>query len=195
MGNLGSVQNIIKKIGHKAIVTSDKDAILAATKIILPGVGHFQKAMSNLKELDLIEIIQQKALIEKTPILGICLGMQLLTNYSEEGNVEGLKLIDATIKKFEFESGSQLKIPHMGWNYTIPMTNNIMTSNLNSTSKFYFVHSYHAVCHQPKNILFETNYGYNFASGIYHENIYGVQFHPEKSHKFGMQLIKNFIEL
>lgn len=195
MGNLGSVQNILKKIGYKSIITSDSKIITEASKIILPGVGHFQKAMSNLSEFGLIDVLKEKAINEKTPVLGICLGMQLLTNHSEEGDVEGLKLIDATVKKFKFDNNCNLKIPHMGWNYAAPNLKAKLNYGFDDLSKFYFVHSYHAVCPNPENILFKTTYGYEFASGIYKGNIYGVQFHPEKSHKFGMQLMKNFVNL
>lgn len=194
MGNLGSISNIIKKIGHQSIITSDPNVIANASKIILPGVGHFEKAMQNLSDLKLIDILTKKALDEKIPILGICLGMQLLTSHSEEGNTIGLNWIEAKTKKFELSQFHDLKIPHMGWNLiSIPKEYSIC-ENLTNDSRFYFVHSYHVVCDHDENVLMTTKYGNEFTSAIIKDNIIGVQFHPEKSHKFGMQLFKNFIE-
>lgn len=194
MGNLGSITNIIKKVGHSSIVTSDIGQISKADKIILPGVGSFDKAMENLKDLNLIEVLNQKALIEKVPVLGICLGMQLLTKSSEEGNVDGLGWIDAKTVKFQLSDYSNLKIPHMGWNEVQLPQKHILCDDMYQDPRFYFVHSYHAVCESDANILMTTHFGYDFTSGIVKDNIIGVQFHPEKSHKFGMKLFKNFIE-
>lgn len=194
MGNLGSITNIIKKIGYSSIISSNVDDIKNAKKIILPGVGSFAKAMENLRQLNLIDILNEKALVDKTPILGICLGMQLLTKFSEEGNVDGLGWIDATTIKFKLDNFPYLKIPHMGWNEVQFPQQHFLCEDYHDTPRFYFVHSYHAVCEKTENILMKTNFGYEFASGLVKENIMGVQFHPEKSHKFGMQLFKNFIE-
>jgi len=194
MGNLGSISNIIKKVGYSSKITSDVNEILKADKIILPGVGSFEKAMKNLKDLDLIDVLTTKALVQKTPILGICLGMQLLTKSSEEGNVNGLGWIDAKTIKFQLDNQIALKIPHMGWNDVSINIPNPICDQLFNNSRFYFVHSYHVVCEKEENILMKTNFGGDFTSAITKENITGVQFHPEKSHKFGMQLIKNFIE-
>ncbi len=194
MGNLGSVSNIIKKIGHKSIISSDIETISKATKLILPGVGSFEKAMNNLKELNLIETLNHKATVEKTPLLGICLGMQLLTNSSEEGNVHGLGWIDAKTVKFELSNFPELKVPHMGWNDATFASQHFLSEDYHEDPRFYFVHSYHVICDKEENILTETVFGKQFTSGIVKDNIMGVQFHPEKSHKFGMQLIKNFIE-
>ena len=194
MGNLGSVMNIIKKIGHSAIISSDIETISKADKLILPGVGSFEKAMQNLRDLNLIDVLNKKVIDQKTPILGICLGMQLLTNYSEEGNVEGLKWINAETKKFTLENNPELKIPHMGWNEVIIPKSNPLCEDLYEGSRFYFVHSYHVNCLSDDNILMTTNFGNEFTSAVVRENIFGVQFHPEKSHKFGMKLLKNFLE-
>ena len=194
MGNLGSVSNIIKKIDHTSVVSSDIEVISKATKIILPGVGSFEKAMSNLKELDLIDILNEKVIQQKTPTLGICLGMQLLTNSSEEGNVKGLGWINAKTVKFQLSDFPELKIPHMGWNdVNFPQTH-FLCENYHEKPRFYFVHSYHVVCENDENKLMTTKHGIEFTSAIVKENIMGVQFHPEKSHKFGMTLFKNFIE-
>lgn len=195
MGNLGSIANIIKKVGHVSVITSDIAIIKNATKLILPGVGAFDKAMRNIQELNLMDVLNEKVLVQKTPLLGICLGMQLLTQKSEEGNVSGLGWIEGEVIKFNFkENSSDLKIPHMGWNEVNIPSQHVLFDGLYENPRFYFVHSYHAVCKHSENILAKSTYGYDFASGIVKNNIMGVQFHPEKSHKFGMKLIKNFIE-
>lgn len=191
MGNLGSIANMIKKVGHKCIITSDLAEIKKATKLILPGVGSFDNGMKNLKELGMIEVLNQKVLSEKTPILGICLGMQLMTKSSEEGKLAGLGWIDAQTKKFVSDT---LKIPHMGWNVIKHQKESKLFEECESQKRFYFVHSYCVSCNQEVDILTNTNYTLDFVSSFEKENIVGVQFHPEKSHKFGMSLIKNFVE-
>ena len=194
MGNIGSITNMIKRIGYSAEVSSDITQIQAATKIILPGVGHFDMAMQNIKKLGLFNIIRKKAIEDKTPILGICLGMQIMCKGSEEGTEEGLGLIDAEVKRFHFLAGLKLKVPHMGWNIVEPIKNYSLFTEMSEEKRFYFVHSYHVVCNDENDIAAATNYGYDFTSSFGRDNIMGVQFHPEKSHKFGMQLLKNFIE-
>ena len=194
MGNIGSVTNIIKKVGYTSVISSDVDVISQAEKIILPGVGSFDKAMQNLKDLNLIDVLNEKALVQHTPFLGICLGMQLLTKFSEEGDVKGLGWINATTKRFKLNNFPELKIPHMGWNEVEITNKHAICENLYDYARFYFVHSYHVVCENQANVLMKTRFGYEFDSAIHQNNIMGVQFHPEKSHKFGMQLIKNFIE-
>lgn len=195
VGNIGSIINMYKKLGIKAKLSSNKDEILTAKKLLLPGVGAFDNGMNRLKEEALIDILNYKVLSEKTPILGICLGMQLLLETSEEGNEKGLGWIRGDVKKFNFESNdNRLKIPHMGWNIAKPLNHDTLFYGMEDEARFYFVHSYHAVCSHEDNILATTNYGYNFVSSVCQENIFGVQFHPEKSHKFGMRLLKNFAE-
>jgi glutamine amidotransferase len=159
----------------------------------LPGVGHFDKAMENLEKLGLIETIKKKALKDKTPILGICLGMQLMCKSSEEGTRLGLGLIDANVKRFNF-SHNNLKIPHMGWNIASPKKDSSLFTKHITDTRFYFVHSYYVVCNDTKDTLTTTNHGCEFTSSFEHNNIIGVQFHPEKSHRFGMEVLKNFIE-
>ena len=191
LGNLGSIANMIKKVGHKCIITSELEEIKKASKLILPGVGSFDNGMKSLKELGMIEVLNQKILIEKTPILGICLGMQLMTQSSEEGKLSGLGWIDAKTKKFVSDTH---KIPHMGWNIIKHQKESKLFDECKSEKRFYFVHSYCVSCNNQEDILANTNYTQDFVSSFEKENIIGVQFHPEKSHKFGMQLLKNFVE-
>lgn len=194
MGNLGSIHNMIKKIGFQSEITSDIEKIQYASKIILPGVGAFDKAMSNLKNLNLIEVIRQKAQ-EKTPLLGICLGMQLLSNGSEEGVLPGLGLIPGKVKKFVLPPG--YKVPHMGWNTVDYNGESPLFRGFErfEEARFYFVHSYHFVCDDDRQVIGSTDYGTAFTAAVQSGGIYGVQFHPEKSHKFGMLLLQNFSEL
>ncbi len=192
LGNLGSIQNLIKKAGYESIITNDKKEILTADKLILPGVGSFDNGMSNLTNLELISPLTQKVLIDKIPILGICLGMQLFCNNSSEGTCPGLKWINAEVIKFQ---SPNLKIPHMGWNTISIKKDSLLLKNLDYNSRFYFVHSYYLNCLNSSDILTTTMYGSEFVSAIQNNNIYGCQFHPEKSHRYGLQLIKNFIEL
>ncbi len=195
MGNLRSVENKFKAQNCNVQITSKSEVIVQADKLVLPGVGHFKNGMKNLTERGIIDVLNQKVIQEKTPILGICLGMQLFTNYSEEGDVEGLGWIDATTKKFEFDfRESFLKIPHMGWNSLRVKTEHNLVNNIWDDDQFYFVHSYFVECKNEENILTETQYGQVFSSAIYKDNITGVQFHPEKSHECGALMIQNFVE-
>lgn len=194
MGNLGSVQNMLKYIGVPSMITSDIQKIKSAEKLLLPGVGAFGMAMKLLKENNFVEILNEKVHIKKTPILGICLGMQLLTNYSEEGNSEGLGWIEGSTKKLK-SSSLNLKVPHMGWNYVLPQSENKLMDGLNSQSRFYFVHSYYVSCKNIEDIVCTTNYGISFNSVINRDNVFGAQFHPEKSHKYGMKLLSNFSKI
>lgn len=196
MGNLGSILNMLKKIGVEAIISASVSNIEGADKLILPGVGAFDNGIKNLRDLGLIPVLENKVIKRKTPILGICLGMHLLTLRSEEGRLSGLRWVDAETVRFRFaENQANLKIPHMGWNTVSLIRHNALFENLYSkNARFYFAHSYHVVCRNKKNVLSTTHYGYDFASSIQKGNIFGVQFHPEKSHRFGMQLLKNFCE-
>lgn len=191
MGNLGSIQNMLKKIGVKSIITSSSEDILNAEKLILPGVGHFKRAMENLAAFGLIDALHQKVLVDKSPILGICLGMQLMTSYSEEGECAGLGWIDAQTLRFPSYETTGLKVPHMGWNeVSFPNTHYLAEGLVDP--RYYFVHTYRVKCESLENVLCTTTYGETFHSGICKDNIMGVQFHPEKSHAFGMRLLENF---
>jgi len=193
-GNLGSIQNILKRIGEQSVVTSDKDQIADATKIILPGVGAFDTGMRNLRDLDLIGVLNNKVVVEKIPVLGICLGMQLFSNGSEEGELAGLGWIDALTVKFRFEDTLEYKSPHMGWNFLKQHKPSRLLENMICEPRFYFVHSYFLKTNNFADTLASTTYEIEFTSVVEKENILGVQFHPEKSHKFGMKLLKNFVD-
>lgn len=195
IGNLASVHNMFKKIGVKEVVVSNDENIIAkATRILLPGVGAFDAGMSNLENSGLIQTLNQKALIEKVPVLGICLGMQLLTKCSEEGVKKGLGWIEAETLKFNLNPELKLKVPHMGWNYIKVQKQNPLIA-LESKHRFYFVHSYYVKCIDESQSLATSNFGFDFTCMVNKENIFGAQFHPEKSLKFGMKLLENFSKL
>jgi glutamine amidotransferase len=195
LGNVGSIKNMIEYLGyHDVEISSDHERILNSTHLILPGVGSFDQGMHNLTSLGLDKVIKTYALKIKKPLLGICLGMQLLGRSSEEGIKPGLSLIDFHNIKFKVEQ--PLKIPHMGWNsVTVKKLDSPIVHGLNQEYRFYFVHSYHAVPTNPNTIVLTTHYGYETCVGIQDGPIFGVQFHPEKSHKFGMHVFKNFLGL
>ena len=197
MGNLGSIKNMFKYIGVESKIESDPDKIKNASKILLPGVGSFDTAMKKIKEKNILEVLNEKALKEQVPILGICLGMQLLTNESEEGKEEGLGWIEAKTKSFKNRIDQNMKIPHMGWNIVNKSNDSALTLGFDNfdETRFYFVHSYLVKVKNEKNSILTTKYGVKFDSAIQSDNIFGAQFHPEKSHKFGMKLFENFARL
>lgn len=193
-GNIGSVLNMIRKVGGQAIASSDPERLRNAEKVLLPGVGSFDNAMHKLEQLDLVRPLKDCA-AAGVPLFGICLGMQLLSHGSEEGKLPGLGLIPGQVRRFRFDAAqSSLKIPHMGWNQVSVCKKHSIVDGLEDESRFYFVHSYHFECKDPADELFKTHYGYDFTSGVQRGNVIGVQFHPEKSHRFGMRLFKNLIE-
>ena len=195
LGNLGSVQNMLKRIGAPCKITSDLKEIEDAQKILLPGVGAFDSAIQKIDELNLRSVLVHKAKVDKIPFLGICLGMQLLTRGREEGVLNGLDLVPAKTIKFNFDNTQNLKIPHMGWNYVKVNTQSKLTEGFTPEHRFYFVHSYKVVCDDNTNSILKTNYGGDFDGAIQNENVYGTQFHPEKSHKYGMHLLTNFAKI
>jgi glutamine amidotransferase len=191
MGNLGSIVNMLKKLGHQAIISSSIEEIAQADKLILPGVGAYDRAMENIRTKGFDEALIQCA-AKGVPFLGICLGMQLLSTYSEEGNAHGLNLIPGQVKHFNLPK--EYKIPHMGWNMVQFVKQDPIWTGLNQMEdlRYYFVHSYHFQCDDQQHVAAVCNYGDDFTCAVSHKNIFGVQFHPEKSHKFGMQLLENF---
>ena len=200
MGNLRSVQKGFEAVGAEAIVTSDSQKILSAKSVVLPGVGAFKDCMTNLEKLDLIDTVYQSVKSGK-PFLGICLGLQLLFNQSEEfGQVNGLGILPGKVVGFKdaepkSDYGEPLKIPHMGWNTVKVVPGNPLFDSVTDESYFYFVHSYYIAPENPAIIATTTCYGIDFTSGVHHENIHALQFHPEKSQRLGLAILKNFSNL
>lgn len=195
MGNLKSVKRKMDRIGVESIITSDPEEIKRSDKIILPGVGHFAKAVLEIKNRGLWDLLPDQVLVEKKPVLGICLGMELMAKHSEEGDSEGLGWINADVVRFKVSDTKKFKVPHMGWNTLDQLKESPLFENINLNSEFYFVHSYYVHCNDSSNILTETIYDNSFTSSFQKENLFGVQFHPEKSHDAGEQLLKNFVKL
>lgn len=197
IGNLGSIKNMFKYIGVESVIENDIDKIQHASKILLPGVGSFDAAMKKINQSDLKEVLYQKALKEQVPVLGICLGMQLLTDSSTEGSLEGLGWIPAKTISFKGLIEEKYRIPHMGWNIVEESNKSELTADFDQLdeTRFYFVHSYFVKVEDEKNSILKTNYGVEFDSAIQKDNIFGAQFHPEKSHKFGMKLFENFAKV
>lgn len=194
MGNVGSIANMLKKIGERAVISNDDAVIRDADRMILPGVGAFDRGMERLAEAGLADAVRRHAVVRGRPLLGICLGMQLLGLDSEEGVLPGLGLIPFHTRRFRIdESATGLKVPHMGWDrVSFARPESPLLYGLSEPQRYYFVHSYHAVCDDPGHVLLRCDYGYPFTAAVNRDNIYGVQFHPEKSHQFGMALLRNF---
>ena len=195
MGNLNSVKKKLYRLKTTASITSNPKDIIKADKIILVGVGHFAKAMKNIRELALLDALNEVAIIKKKPVLGICLGMQLMAKDSEEGNTEGLGWLDANVRKMQVDDTLKFKIPHTGWNKITQSKKSHLMKGIPESSEFYFVHSYYLKPNETSNTLNETEYCFKFTSAIEKDNIFGVQYHPEKSHDVGEVLLKNFISL
>ena len=191
IGNLGSVRNMLKRAGLQSEIADTEAQIAAAEKIILPGVGAFDRAMQRLNDSGLRDVLDRKALVEKVPVLGICLGMQLLTRGSEEGTLPGLGYIDA--KALRFPADVALKVPHMGWNQVTKAKPAALTADLPDDARFYFVHSYYVRVADEANAMLKCTYGVEFDAAVQADNIFGAQFHPEKSQEAGLRLIQNFL--
>ncbi len=195
---MGNIHSVYKKMSHldcRLKVSESPSDLKGADKIILPGVGHFSKAMAQLKQLEYLDILNEKVLVKQTPILGICLGMQVMCRKSEEGNTDGLGWFDADITKFKMTDKLRYKVPHTGWNDVRMVKKHPIIENISEEASFYFVHSYHISNSQTSDILGVTNYENDFVSAIAKEHIVGMQFHPEKSHSVGQQVFENFINL
>lgn len=195
MGNLGSVLNMLKKIGATAIITSNIEEISKSEKLLLPGVGSFDAAMNRIHELGMFEVLNNLVLENKIPVLGICLGMQLLMDASEEGKMSGFGWIKGQAYNFKGRIPSSLKIPHIGWNDVAVVNENRLTWGFGEEIRFYFVHSYFVHVENPSHSIMKCNYGLDFDAAVSKDNIFGAQFHTEKSHKFGMQFLKNFVSI
>ena len=194
MGNLGSIKNMLKKIGVESQITADPAQVLAASKLTLPGVGAFDAGMRSLNESGMVPALHEQVLRRRTPVLGICLGMQLMTTRSDEGALAGLGWIDADTVRFPDSPDNTLKVPHMGWNRVTPAKASALLEGVHADARFYFVHSYLVRCRERADVLMTTEHGVQFDAGFERDNVMGVQFHPEKSHRFGMWLLKNFVE-
>lgn len=195
MGNLRSVQKKFERVGADVVVSSDLEEITRAKKLVLPGIGHFGNGVKNLKKTGIWDILNKRVLEDKVPILGICLGMQLMAKHSEEGNVDGLGWFDADVVKFSIKDTLKFKVPHMGWNSAEVNKESLLFKDAIKEAMYYFVHSYHIKCNKPEDVLTTTKYEYDFTSSIQKDNIYGTQFHPEKSHDWGELLYKNFANI
>ncbi len=196
VGNIKAFVNIYKRLGLDVKIAQNATDLKGATKLILPGVGHFDYAMERFAKSGMMETTNELVLLNKVPVVGICVGMQMLAKSSDEGDLPGLGWIDATVKKFDPSLLKQsTRLPHMGWNDVLPIKTNSLFINLESQARFYFLHSYYFHCNQQEDTIAVADYGINFTCAVNHNQIYGVQFHPEKSHHFGIQLLKNFSEI
>lgn len=196
LGNIKAFVNVYERLNLKINIARNSSEIKKASKLILPGVGSFDYAMQQLNKSGMREEIDRKVLEDKIPVIGICVGMQMMAKSSDEGLLPGLGWFDAEVKLFDIEKiPFKTRLPHMGWN-TINIVNNVnLFSQLNNESKFYFLHSYYFKCNQEENIIAKTEYGIEYASAVNKGNIFGIQFHPEKSHQNGIQLLHNFAKL
>jgi|688.fasta_scaffold958958_1 glutamine amidotransferase len=195
VGNLGSIQRMIEKVGGQSVLISNTADLMHVGKIVLPGVGHYSEGARALRSSEFWDPILEFTKEKKKAILGICLGMQLLCKHSEEGDVAGLGLVDASVKKFDFPEQPSLKVPHMGWNTLRTTRENPLVPMDEEEHRFYFVHSYKVVPNNPDISIGQCDYGGEFCAAFQQGNVFGVQFHPEKSHRFGMALMKRFVEL
>lgn len=196
LGNINAFINVYKKLGIQLKIARTVDDLIGATKIILPGVGSFDQAMSKLNNSGMRPAIDKMVLQDKIPVIGICVGMQMLAHSSEEGVLPGLGYIDAKVRKFdEIKMGRKLNLPHMGWNNIIPSNGSKLFDSIGVNPLFYFLHSYYFDCIMAEDSIAKADYGSEFVCAVTHNNIYGVQFHPEKSHQNGIQLLKNFSDL
>lgn len=192
--NIGSVANMLRRIGVRPTITAKPEGVRAAQALILPGIGHFDAGMKNLDSLGLTPALNERVMRDRIPVLGICLGMQLLARRSEEGSAPGLGWIAADVKRFRFEPNAQLPVPHMGWSELEPVDLEVFRGHEPGNTRFYFVHSFHVVADAPALVAAWATYGVRFVAAVRQGNIWGVQFHPEKSHRHGMNVLRNYVE-
>jgi glutamine amidotransferase len=196
VGNIYAFQNVYKRLNIPTKIAKSRDDLLNVEKLILPGVGSFDYAMNQLNASGMREVLDELVLVKKVPVIGICVGMQMMSNKSEEGKLEGLKWIDSEVLKFDERLIKlRTKLPHMGWNDVTPVKTHPLFEGLENDSIFYFLHSYYFKCNIPENSLAISDYGITFTSAVNYENIFGIQFHPEKSHQYGEKLLHNFAKL
>lgn len=196
VGNINAFVNVYKRLNIPTKIARTEADLEGAEKLILPGVGHFDHAMEELIKSGMLNKLNELVLEKKVPVIGICVGMQMMANSSDEGVCEGLKWIDATVKKFDETKINQVtRLPHMGWNDVTPIVKNPLFEGLENDSLFYFLHSYYFECNNSEDILAVSDYGGDFTCAAHHGNVYGIQFHPEKSHKYGETLLHNFAKL
>lgn len=195
MGNLNSVKRKLSRLRCDPVVTSDPKDVETAEKIVLPGVGHFAHAMKNLADRGLIGPLNEAVTARRRPILGICLGMQLMAKRSEEGDAAGLAWLDADVLRFRTSAPLQYKIPHVGWNQISLAKESPLMRGIPDLSEFYFIHSFHLKAHDPADVLNRSEYEHCFTSAVARGNVFGVQYHPEKSHDVGERLLQNFLDL
>ena len=193
MGNISSVQRSLRKLGAESLLSSSREDLQACDGLILPGFGHFAKAMQSLEDRDLVTFLQELVTNQEKAILGICLGMQLMCRHSEEGNVPGLGWMDAAVVKFSPSDTLRYKVPHVGWNILQIQQAPEFFEGVDAKEGFYFVHSYQVKSHRSEEIWTTTQYETDFASGLKKGRLYGVQFHPEKSHENGLKFLENFL--
>lgn len=198
MGNTASIINMIRKAGGEGFACKSPEELAGASAVLLPGIGAFDNGMMKLTNSGFLDALSRKVLNDKVPFLGICLGMQLLFDKSEEGELPGLGWLSGNVTKFDFSSDIErrsLKVPHMGWNTVTPTERSPLYLGLENEARFYFAHSYHVNCHDPSDVLTTAHHGYDFTCSVHRKNIWGSQFHPEKSHRFGVQFFKNFLQV
>lgn len=194
-GNVGSVFNMLRHLGFDATITAEHEMLRHADRIILSGVGAFDAAVEQLRSRDLVDVLTRRVIGAGVPLLGICLGMQLLTERSDEGTLPGLGWLPAeTIRLTSPDPMRRLRIPHMGWNEITVCRDSPLVNGLSGDARFYFVHSFHVMCRERSDVVATTSYGGTLCAVVQHDNICGTQFHPEKSHRFGMTVLRNFVE-
>lgn len=195
VGNIGALLNMFDYLGIDAQASGDASVVAKADKLVLPGVGAFDKAMSTLRARRLVEPLNEAVLERRRPVLGVCLGMQLLARQSAEGAEPGLGWVKADVRRIVVEAGSALKVPHIGWSEVVPLRRSALFDPLDPTERFYFDHGYHVCCDRPEDVAAVVDYGSELCCAVSAGHIHGVQFHPEKSHRFGMRLLRAFAQL